>query len=84
MGNHNFKMDVRVPFRFCDRCKEFDLEQSKFYNGDEAYLTINRCANEEICEHVIRLFLETMPIDVDVDGHLCRYSLNVERLDNER
>jgi len=69
---HEIIKKVIVPFRFCKDCINFDQAPVA---ADETY----RCRNEFICIQTASMLFEALPLEVDVDGHKCIYSLQVER-----
>lgn len=48
------KIIVPLPFYFCKVCKLFDLTYSTIMADGEPCITVYRCANEEICENVVK------------------------------
>lgn len=62
-----------VPFRFCDRCVNFEqtpITEEKWEG---------RCVHEFVCKTTASLLLNSLPIEVDVDGIPCVYTMIVER-----
>lgn len=48
------EIKVPLPFYFCKRCKLFELTYSIIKADGEPCFTVYRCANEELCENIVK------------------------------
>lgn len=45
------KIDVMVPFKWCEGCKNFEIDTEKFFCEDGVYASSRTCVNSEICRN---------------------------------
>ena len=48
------EIKISLPFYFCKGCKLFELTYSTIMADGEPCFTVYRCANERICENVVK------------------------------
>lgn len=50
-----------LPFSFCERCPNVELENNTFYGANgAAEMTIRTCIHQRICAKTVKLMLETI------------------------
>lgn len=69
---HTITTRYLVPFRFCELCVNFEATPITEEEWE------GRCTHEFICKTTASLLLNSLPIEVDVDGIPLIYSLKVE------
>lgn len=52
---------AELPYTFCERCPNVELEYSNFYSASrEADMTIRYCIHQKICVKAVKMALDTI------------------------
>jgi len=60
MSDTTAKVNVEVPFAFCQNCRRMQLEASNWYKWDDSTPIdqVYSCANGYICRNAVELYKE--------------------------
>lgn len=50
------KIVVRTPFRFCEKCRLMDIDNTAYYAHDQVAYNDYFCSNYNRCEYIIGLY----------------------------